>query len=151
LHIPAAMKKPEDRHVLFEDDGVLRIAAEDVDPRGWQLLCSDGGVFGTVTGLVADQENLRISHLVCEVYSPTPHQVLLPAHFARFDQQTHSVIYDALARAEVDLLPDFSGLPIDPADENEVLALLTNDEVAPQPGTSPVPLVDRRRGDRRRS
>lgn len=151
MHFQSPMKEDAERHVMFEDGGALRITAGDVDPRGWQLLCSDGGVFGTVTGLVADQENLRISHLVSDVYTPTPHRVLLPAPFARFDQENHSVIYDALTRETAELLPTFSGLPIDPAVQDHVLALLTHTEPTESQTTiqtaSP---VDRRKGQRRR-
>lgn len=145
------MKEAAERHVLFEDGGLLRITAGDVDPRGWQLLCSDGGVFGTVTDLIADQETLRISHLVCDVFSPAPHRILLPTSFARFDQRGSSVIYDALTREEVDTLPPFNELPIDPVAEERVLALLTNDDAVhgAQNAVRTIRVVDRRKGERR--
>ncbi|HWV58813.1 MAG TPA: PRC-barrel domain-containing protein [Longimicrobiales bacterium] len=103
----------------------FKVADDDPDPRGWEVVGGDGVPVGRVVDLVVDIESMKVRYLACstdliERHGARRQQVLVPLAFARVDPAASRVIVDTLQSGQLVRLPPFGGLPITAQFENEV-------------------------------
>ena len=102
----------------------FKVADEDPDPRGWDLVGGDGQSVGRVDDLVVDTDTMKVRYLSCTTDGVAARQdgrrVLVPPAFARLDAHGHRVIVDTLTSEQLTRLPAYSGLPITAHYENTV-------------------------------
>lgn len=112
------------RLVEMQDlEGGYRIAEGDGDPRGWDVLGSHGEKVGEVDELLVDTALEKVRYLDCRLGERgRGRHVLIPVGYARLDPEQQNVMVDLLSGSEVEGLPTYEGLPLDPGYEQELLA-----------------------------
>ena len=89
-----------------------RLAEGEPDPRGWEVIASDGGRLGTVADLLVDVAAGEVAALVVTApaeprtparWADAPH-VVLPVEHADIDPARHTVVPDAIGRARLYVL-----------------------------------------------
>lgn len=109
-----------DRHLasLDELEG-FEVAHGDPDPRGWDVLSSDGKTVGAVSELIIDTSALKVRYLDCDLdedalgLEDRDRHILIPAGYARLDEERERVIVDAISSSNIQALPPFMGLPLE--------------------------------------
>jgi len=94
----------------FSDMDDVEIAKEDPDPRGWDVIGSDGRKLGEVKDLLVDTAAMKVRSLEVELEGSTfnwddNRRVALPADSVRLDEERDEVVleglrYDDLGRME---------------------------------------------------
>ena len=90
-----------------------KVCSGEVDPRGWNIVDSNGVRLGCVHDLIIDLEALTARYMVCSVSRGLARAVLLPTGFARLEKDRCVVHLDFVTAADVDQLPSYKGLPSD--------------------------------------
>lgn len=88
-----------------------RVCAGDADPRGWNVVDSNGAALGEVTDLLIDLQALIARYIVCS-FTGDARQVLIPVGFARLDAEHGTVHLDFITAADAEKIPAFTGLPL---------------------------------------
>ena len=89
-----------------------RVCADNIDPRGWQIIDSNAVPVGTATDLIIDVQALTARYIECSVVRDTTRMVLIPTGFARLEDDTSTVHLDFLTVADIANLPTHTGLPL---------------------------------------
>lgn len=96
-----------------------RIAGDDPDPRGWEVVAADGLRAGRVAELIVDTDAGKVRYLDVRLTAARFRGVdgsrnrLIPIGYVRLDEEEGRVIVDALGAAGLERLPAFTGMPID--------------------------------------
>lgn len=98
--------------IAMSDLPDYRICKEDTDPRGWNVVDSNGVPVGIASDLIIDLQALMARYIVCSVSRGTPREVLIPTGFARIDNETRTVHLDFVTALDIEALPTHTGLPL---------------------------------------
>ncbi|HYH79298.1 MAG TPA: PRC-barrel domain-containing protein [Longimicrobium sp.] len=105
-----------DRVVPLDDLDDFRVAGDDPDPRGWEVVAADGQKIGEVDDLLVDTSAMKVRYLdvgVDDGVSAEPDRhVLVPIGYARLDRDHDRVIVDQLSSADLRSIPSYSHGPI---------------------------------------
>lgn len=105
-----------DRVVPLDDLDDFRVAGDDPDPRGWEVVAADGGRIGEVDDLLVDTGAMKVRYLdvgVDDRLSAEPDRhVLVPIGYARIDRDHDRVIVDGLSSADLRAIPSYRHGPI---------------------------------------
>lgn len=104
-----------------------QVCTDDTDPRGWQLVDANQILLGRAIDLIIDLHALTARYIVCSIEAGTARRVLIPTGFARLDDEAEVVHLDFVTAATVAELPDYVGLPLDPAFAEQLERVLTGD------------------------
>lgn len=119
-----------------------RVARDEPDPRGWDVISCDSVTVGKVVSLLVDLEQSKARYFVTEAGS---RRITLPTAFARLDSHHKRVIYDTASAAVIEALPAFAG-ELSKADVEAIDAAITGTRIQPAVGGESVD----RRAERRR-
>ncbi len=105
-----------DRVVPLDDLDDFRVAGDDPDPRGWEVVAADGGRIGEVDDLLVDTGAMKVRYLDVGMddgagAEPDRH-VLVPIGYARIDRDHDRVIVDGLSSADLSAIPAYRHGPI---------------------------------------
>lgn len=89
-----------------------RVSKDNVDPRGWNIVDSNGVPVGTASDLIIDLQALIARYIVCSISRGEARDVLLPTGFARLDEGDCTVHLDFVTARDIEGLPAFTGLPL---------------------------------------
>ena len=95
---------------LNELDG-YKVASDDPDVRGWEVISSDGRRIGKVEQLLVDTAAMKVRYLDVDVDDDLvagDRHVLVPIGYARLDEDRSSVFVDNLASTQVADLPVYA-------------------------------------------
>ena len=108
------MANSDERVVPLDELPDYRVASDDPDVRGWDVIASDGARIGAVDTLLVDPGAMKVRYLdvgLSEGAGGTagadPH-ILIPIGYARVDEGDRRVRVDALHSAEIRALPVYS-------------------------------------------
>jgi len=105
-----------ERVVPLDDLDDFRVAGDDPDPRGWEVVAADGGKIGEVDDLLVDTAAMKVRYLdvgVDDRLSAEPDRhVLVPIGYARLDRDHDRVIVDGLRSADLRAIPSYRHGPI---------------------------------------
>jgi uncharacterized protein (TIGR02271 family) len=99
----------------LDDMDDFEIADGDPDPRGWELITSDGREVGEVDELIVDRSAMKVRYLVCELdeealgLDDADRHVLIPVGYARLDTDEKHVHVEELSSTQLAGLPAFTG------------------------------------------
>jgi photosynthetic reaction center H subunit len=113
-----------ERVVPLDDLDDFRVAGDDPDPRGWEVVGADGGRIGEVDDLLVDTGAMKVRYLdvgVDDGVSAEPDRhVLVPIGYARIDRDHDRVIVDGLSSASLRAIPSYRHGPITRGFETDV-------------------------------
>jgi sporulation protein YlmC with PRC-barrel domain len=94
-----------------------RVAQDDPDVRGWEVLASDGRKIGEVDELLVDTNAMKVRYLDVDVDDGLlgdgmDRHVLIPIGYARLEQERDCVMVDGLASADLQGLPSYDQGPL---------------------------------------
>ena len=98
--------------IAMSDLPDYRIPKEEADPRGWQVVDSNGVPVGTASDLIIDLQGMIARYIVCSVSRGTAREVLIPTGFARLENESCTVHLDFVTALDIDALPTHTGLPL---------------------------------------
>jgi hypothetical protein len=98
--------------IAMSDLPDYRISKEDVDPRGWNVVDSNGVPIGTASDLIIDLQGLIARYIVCSVSRGTAREVLIPTGFARLESESCTVHLDFVTALDIEGMPTHIGLPL---------------------------------------
>jgi sporulation protein YlmC with PRC-barrel domain len=105
-----------DRVVPMDDLDDFRVAGDTPDPRGWEVVASDGRRIGEVDDLLVDTGAMKVRYLDVdvddEVSAEPDRHVLVPIGYARLDRDHDRVIVDQLSSADLRAIPAYRHGPI---------------------------------------
>jgi hypothetical protein len=105
-----------DRVVPLDELDDFRIARDDPDPRGWEVVAADGRKIGEVDELLIDTGAMKVRYLDVdmddEVSAQPDRHVLVPIGYARLDRDHDRVIVDQLSSADLASIPAYDHGPI---------------------------------------
>lgn len=122
--------------VSLNDSGEFEVAADDRDPRGWEVAVSDGRRVGQVDDLILDTTTMKVRYLDVDLdpgigRHATDRHVLLPVALARVGEQERRVTVSIVNSEALARVPAYRSLPVPPgydaqfdqsvADRNSVL------------------------------
>jgi sporulation protein YlmC with PRC-barrel domain len=132
-----------DRVVPLDDLDDFRVAGDDPDPRGWEVVAADGGRIGEVDDLLVDTGAMKVRYLdvgVDDGVSAEPDRhVLVPIGYARIDRDHDRVIVDGLSSADLRAIPSYRHGPITRAFETDVRDSYRRGRAPAQAGASSDP------------
>jgi len=112
----AASERGSNRNLVDLDElEDFKVADEDPDPRGWDIVARDGLRIGEVDKLIVDTGAMKVRYLDCDLdeealgLEPRDRHVLIPVGHARIDEDMRRVTVDAIASTDVPNLPPFTG------------------------------------------
>lgn len=106
---------PNRNLVDLDDLDDFKVADEDPDPRGWDVVARDGRRIGEVDKLIVDTNAMKVRYLDCDLdeeelgLERRDRHVLIPVGYARLDEDTQRVMVDTIASTDVANLPPFTG------------------------------------------
>jgi sporulation protein YlmC with PRC-barrel domain len=94
-----------------------RVAQDDPDVRGWEVLASDGRKIGEVDELLVDTNAMKVRYLDVDVDDGVigdgmDRHVLIPIGYARLERDRDCVMVDGLASADLQGLPSYDQGPL---------------------------------------
>lgn len=113
------------RLVRLSDLDEHRVAKDHSDPRGWEVLSSEGRRVGKVVELLVDPDVLRARYLDVRVdekeldMEPVDRHILLPVDQVRL-RDGKKVEVDGLTRSDFRDYPVYSGLPLKEEEERRL-------------------------------
>ncbi len=136
---------PDHKLVEMESLHGFRVATDESDPRGWNVVSCDGDQVGLVRTMLIDTEALKARYLLTELANSS-RRVLLPVALARLDAGARRVIFDLSSLDAFSRLPDYLGTAPTQAEDDAVHLILAGvQRVGPTPDAS----ADRRHSSRR--
>jgi uncharacterized protein (TIGR02271 family) len=91
----------------------FKVASDDPDVRGWDVISADGRKIGEVEELIVDTGAMKVRYLDVEVNkdfrASDDHRILIPIGQARLHEDEDHVHVNALTSTEVRSLPRYSG------------------------------------------
>lgn len=98
----------------------FRVAAGDVDPRGWKVVSgSDGRIIGKVDDLFADPLTMKVRYLDVDLEGDLEIQrpdrgghILLPVEYARLSEREDRVTAEGLSAEDIARVPPYTTSPI---------------------------------------
>lgn len=115
------------------------IADREPDPRGWEIRSADDREIGEVDELIVDTQAMKVRYLDCALnedelgLEEQGRHILIPVGFARLDEDDETVQVDRLTTDEVARLPEFTGLPIQREEEEELETAFAGGAAPPEP------------------
>ena len=122
----AAAPESSRRLVRLGDLKEYRVAKGDTDPRGWDVVTSDGQRVGEVSELLVDTRSLETRYIDCDVderklgLESVDRHVLVPVDAARLDRHKKNIVMDGVFAKDIASIPVYSGLPLDESTERSV-------------------------------
>ena len=101
----------------------VRVAKDDPDPRGWEVIGRDGTKIGKIEHLLGDRDAMKVAYLVMKLDSKITtddKHVLIPAGHAAVDARRKRVRVSALDGPRAAELPEHVDGELDPEREREV-------------------------------
>ena len=100
----------------------IEVASHDPDPRGWQVVDSDGHRVGRVDHVIGDTAAMKARYLTVEVDDDlaTDRHVLVPVGHVDLDTDNQRVLSRALHRDRIADVPAYEGGSIDRDYENRL-------------------------------
>lgn len=115
-----------DRIAALDDLPDFKVADDDPDVRGWDVLASDGQKVGEVHELLVDTSAMRVKYLDVAVddglSTGKDAHVLVPIGTARLDDDEDRVLMPTLASSRITALPAYRRGELSRDYENRVLA-----------------------------
>lgn len=111
-------REPRGELAALTDLDDFKIASDEPDPRGWQVVDAGGQQLGTVRHLIGDPGVMRVRYLAI---APSEREAehgerLVPAGYADLDRDRREVRVDALSPERLAVLPRWEpGRPVDVA------------------------------------
>src|SRR5690606_34185084 len=127
----AGMGGREGRLASRDELSDFKSADEDPDPRGWDVVGSDGRTIGKVSELIVDTAVMKVRYLTVKVderelgLEPQDRQILIPIGYARLNEDQEQVFVDAISAEDVSRMPTFGGLPLGREQEEQLHAAYT--------------------------
>lgn len=111
-----------------------KVASDNPDVRGWDLLDRDNQKVGTVNELIVDLDRRKVRYLDVNPGNDTfrgdsEHRLLIPIGVARIDDSNNNVIVNELDRDRLNSFPPHSGGAITRDYENEVVSRFNSTNV----------------------
>jgi uncharacterized protein (TIGR02271 family) len=121
-----------DRIVPLDELSDFKVADDDPDVRGWDVLSADGRRIGEVENLLVDRTAMKVRYLDVEVDDDLVQQdrdrhVLIPIGYARLDRDDNRIMVDSLNSSDVTNLPAYGKEPITRDYENTLHSSWTRD------------------------
>ena len=122
---------PPERLASLRELEDFEVAAEDPDPRGWEVIAGDSRSIGRIHELIVDTTAMKVRYLDCKVDEETlglsreDRHILIPAGYARLDEPNQKVIVDAVTSTDVRNLPVYGGLPVSHVYEQDLQTRFT--------------------------
>jgi len=121
-----ASEKEMDRIVPLNELSDFKVASDDPDVRGWDVISADGKRVGEVENLLVDTGALKVRYLDVDVdgdllTTDRDRHVLVPIGYARLDRDDNRVIVDKLQSTDVAQLPAYGSEPLTRDYENSVM------------------------------
>jgi uncharacterized protein (TIGR02271 family) len=113
-----ANENTNDRIVPLDQLSDFKVADEDPDVRGWDVLSADGRRIGEVENLLVDTAAMKVRYLDVEVDDDLlqdddrDRHVLVPVGYARLDRDDNRVMVDTLNSTDVGTLPAYRSEPL---------------------------------------
>jgi sporulation protein YlmC with PRC-barrel domain len=105
-----------DRVVPMDELDDFRVAGDAPDPRGWEVVASDGRRIGEVDELLVDTSAMKVRYLDVdmddELSAEPDRHVLVPIGYARLDRDHDRVIVDQLSCDELRAIPAYRHGPL---------------------------------------
>lgn len=105
-----------DRVVPLDELDDFRVAGDDPDPRGWEVLGADGRKIGEVDELLIDPGAMKVRYLDVELDGAAgagrDRHVLVPIGYARLDREHDRVLVDGLSSAHLRDIPAYDHGPL---------------------------------------
>jgi uncharacterized protein (TIGR02271 family) len=101
-----------DRIVPLDELSDFKVADEDPDVRGWDVLSADGRRIGGVENLLVDTAAMKVRYLDVDVDddlagTDRDRHVLVPIGYARLDRDDNRIMVDSLNGSDVTNLPAY--------------------------------------------
>jgi uncharacterized protein (TIGR02271 family) len=116
LHEEATMAMDDfDRVVPLDQLDGYRVADDDPDVRGWEVISADGRRIGAVDQLLVDEAAMKVRYLDVDVDDALvagDRHVLVPIGYARLEEGGRRVFVDSLASTQVTTLPAYAHGPV---------------------------------------
>jgi uncharacterized protein (TIGR02271 family) len=114
-----------DRIVPLDELSDFKVADDDPDVRGWDVLSADGRRIGEVENLLVDRTAMKVRYLDVEVDDDLVQQdrerhVLIPIGYARLDRDDSRIMVDSLNSSDIGALPAYANEPITRDYENSL-------------------------------
>jgi photosynthetic reaction center H subunit len=114
-----------DRIVPLDELSDFKVADDDPDVRGWDVLSADGRRIGEVENLLVDRTAMKVRYLDVEVDDDLVQQdrerhVLIPIGYARLDRDDSRIMVDSLNSSDIGALPAYAHEPITRDYENSL-------------------------------
>ncbi len=112
------------RLVALNDLSDYKVADEDPDIRGWDVLTADRKKIGEVHELIVEPSAMRVKYLDIELdkefRGKDDRHVLIPIEKARLNEDEDDVLVDRISSEELAALPNFDHQDISPDYEDSV-------------------------------
>jgi photosynthetic reaction center H subunit len=106
-----------DRVVPLDELDDFRVSRDDPDPRGWEVVATDGRKIGEVDELLVDTGAMKVRYLDVDlddgmVAGAHDRHVLVPIGYARLDRDHDRVIVDEITSGDLRAIPAYEHGPI---------------------------------------
>ncbi|MGI8507713.1 MAG: DUF2382 domain-containing protein [Gemmatimonadaceae bacterium] len=124
---PGDAARTTPRVAPLSDLGAFQVADGFPDPRGWDVIASDGMKVGKVHELIVDTGTMRTRYLDIRLDTDIAgdgddRDVLLPSGAARLDDRDDHLVLDSMTTAQIAALPVYAHGDITREYENSVLS-----------------------------
>jgi len=121
-----ASEREMDRIVPLDELSDFKVASDDPDVRGWDVISADGKRVGAVENLLVDTGALKVRYLDVDVdgdllTTDRDRHVLVPIGYARLDRDDNRIVVDKLQSTDVAQLPAYGSEPLTRDYENNVM------------------------------
>lgn len=103
------MDKNTDRIIPLDDMDDFKVADEDPDVRGWDVMTADGSKLGEVDNLLVDSTAKKVRYLDVDLddglLDDDERHILIPIGYARLHENDDQVFVDGLQTARVGDVP----------------------------------------------
>jgi uncharacterized protein (TIGR02271 family) len=128
-----------DRIVPLDELSDFKVADDDPDVRGWDVISADGKRVGEVENLLVDTGAMKVRYLDVEVdddllETDRDRHVLVPIGYARLDRDDNRIVVDTLQSSDVSQLPAYGNEPLTRDYENNVIRTWNRDSTGAAAG-----------------
>jgi uncharacterized protein (TIGR02271 family) len=130
-----ASEKEMDRIVPLNELSDFKVASDDPDVRGWDVISADGKRVGEVENLLVDTGAMKVRYLDVDVdgdllKTDRDRHVLVPIGYARLDRDDNRIVVDNLQSGDIAQLPAYGSEPLTRDYENNVMRSWKRDSAA---------------------
>ena len=118
-----------------------KVASDDPDVRGWNIISGDNEVIGKVDELIVDTKRMKVRYLVVDAnddfgFKRGEETLLIPIGAARLHEKNNDVIVSSLTKANIRNYPSFRGETISRDHEQSIRRFYEAGGTAPAPSYS---------------